>query len=185
MPALCVWTPEDGLLGALAPLGLAAAAGTALVIDLDPGGPHYPGEVSLADLVGEGPRRDHLSPSRSGVAVLRNGGVTPQAAAEVVAALVAGWDRVVLRLPPRPAPAGDGIPVAPVRLLAPGGLFSPGEGRSVFQATPALSRPPGPGVRLPVPSRGTVAALALGRRPRPGDRWVAAWRRVWEVPWRQ
>ena len=74
MPALAVWTPEDGLLGALAPLGLAAAAsGSALVVDLDEGGPHYPGEASLADLVRAGSRRADLYPERRGVAVLRNG----------------------------------------------------------------------------------------------------------------
>ena len=39
MPALAIWSPEDGVLGAVAPLGLAAAAGTALVVDLDPRGP--------------------------------------------------------------------------------------------------------------------------------------------------
>ena len=86
MPALALWTPEDGLLGALAPLGLALAAGTALVVDLDPLGPHYPGTTSLADLVAEGPRQADLKPAHRGVAVLRNGGVAPAAAAEVVAA---------------------------------------------------------------------------------------------------
>ena len=185
MPTLCVWTPEDGLLGALAPLGLAVAAGTALVIDLDPGGPRYPGPGSLADLVAEGPRRDHLTPSRSGVATLRNGGVPPVDAAEVVGALVAGWDRVVLRLPPRPAPGETGIPVVPVRLLVPGEWFTPFEGPAVYQATPAWVNTPGPGIRLPVPTRGTVAAPIEGRRPAFGDRWVAVWRRVWEMPWRR
>ena len=63
MPALAVWTPEDGLLGALAPLGLAAACpGPVLVIDLDDGGPQYLGEQSLADLVADGPRLDDLRP---------------------------------------------------------------------------------------------------------------------------
>ena len=57
MPALAIWTPEDGVLGALAPLGLAIAGGTALMVDLDPLGPRYPGTRSLADLVSEGPRR--------------------------------------------------------------------------------------------------------------------------------
>ena len=185
MPALCVWTPEDGLLGALAPLGLAAAAGTALVIDLDPGGPVYPGEGSLAELVAAGPRRDDLTPGRSGVAVLRNGGIAPTAAAEVVGALVSGWDRVVLRLPPRPAPDLSGIPVVPVHLLLPGGLFEAGPGPAVFQSTPGWVKPPRPGVRLPVPARGTVAALIAGRLPGAGDRWVRAWRRVWELPWRR
>ena len=69
MPALSIWSPEDGVLGAVAPLGLAAAAGTALVVDLDPGGPRYPGPATLADLVADGPRRGDLSPSRRGVSI--------------------------------------------------------------------------------------------------------------------
>ena len=183
MPALAIWTPEDGVLGALAPLGLAASAGTALVIDLDPLGPRYPGAPSLADLVREGPRRADLSPARRGVAVLRNGGVGPASAAEVVSALLAGWERVVLRLPPRPAPVGPGTPVVPVRLLIPGGLFAPAGGPAVYQSTRAVLSLPGPGVRLPVPSPGTVAGLLKGRLPVLGDRWVRAWRPVWEAPW--
>ncbi len=183
MPALALWTPEDGLLGALAPLGLALAAGTALVVDLDPLGPRYPGSNSLADLVAEGPRKADLSPARRGVVVLRNGGVNPAAAAEVVAALIGGWDRVVLRLPPRPVPAAGGIPIAPVRLLVPGGLFPHDGAPSVYQATRPVMPLPGPGLRLPRPGPGTVAALLAGRRPAAGDRWIRAWRPVWEAPW--
>ena len=183
MPALALWTPEDGVLGALAPLGLAASAGTALVVDLDPLGPAYPGDACLADLVREGPRRADLSPARRGVAVLRNGGVGTSGAGEVLAALLAGWERVVLRLPPRPAPAGAEAPVVPVRLLIPGGLFARPGGPAVYQSTRALMPLPGPGVRLPVPSAGTVAGLLKGRLPVAGDRWVRAWRPVWEGPW--
>jgi hypothetical protein len=183
MPALALWTPEDGLLGALAPLALALTAGTALVIDLDPLGPHYPGSSSLADLVAEGPRKADLSPARRGVAVLRNGGVSPAAAAEVVAALIEGWDRVVLRLAPRPAPGVGAVAVVPVRLLVPGGWFPHDDGPAVYQSTRAMARLPGPGVRLPLPRAGTVAALLAGRRPAAGDRWVRAWRPVWEAPW--
>jgi hypothetical protein len=183
MPALALWTPEDGLLGALAPLALAIAAGTALVVDLDLLGPHYPGPASLADLVAEGPRKADLTPARRGVAVLRNGGVSPAAAAEVVTALVAGWDRVVLRLPPRPAPVTGGIPVVPVRLLVPGGLFPRDQAPAVYQCTRAAMRLPGPGLRLPLPRPGTVAALLAGRRPVAGDRWIRAWHPVWEAPW--
>ena len=183
MPALALWTPEDGLLGALAPLGLALAAGTALVVDLDPIGPNYPGSSSLASLVSEGPRKADLRPGRRGVAVLRNGGVSPAAAAEVVEALVKGWERVVLRLPPRPAPLGSGLPVVPVRLLLPGRLFPFDRSPAVYQATRAAMRLPGPGVKLPPPGNGTVAALLSGRRPAAGDRWVRAWRPVWEAPW--
>lgn len=183
MPALALWTPEDGLLGALAPVALAIAGGTALVVDLDPFGPQYPGAASLAGLVAEGPRKADLSPARPGVAVLRNGGVSPAAAAEVVAALVGGWDRVVLRLPPRPGPASGGIPVVPVRLLVQGGLFAYEGGPAVYQCTRAQMRLPGPGLRLPMPRPGTVAALLAGRRPVAGDRWIRAWRPVWEAPW--
>ena len=183
MPALAIWTPEDGVLGALAPLGLAIAGGTALVVDLDPLGPRYPGERSLAELVDEGPRRADLSPSRRGVAVLRNGGVTLAAATEVLSALLAGWDKVVLRLPPRPAPDAAGPPVVPVRLLLPGSLFPRHPGPAVYQSTRAMLPLPGPGWRLPPPAASTVAGLLRGRLPVVGDRWVRAWRPVWEAPW--
>jgi hypothetical protein len=183
MPALAIWTPEDGVLGALAPLGLAIAGGTALVVDLDPLGPRYPGDRSLAELVAEGPRRADLGPARRGVAVLRNGGVSAAAAAEVVSALVAGWEKVVLRLPPRPAPAGEGPPVVGVHLLLPGSLFPRGGGPAVYQSTRAMLPLPGPGWRLPVPAAGTVTGLLRGRLPVAGDRWVRAWRPVWELLW--
>lgn len=183
MPALAIWTPEDGVLGALAPLGLAIAGGTALVVDLDPLGPRYPGTRSLADLVSEGPRRADLSPTRRGVAVLRNGGVSAEAAAEVLSALAVGWEKVVLRLPPRPVPEAAGPPVVPVHLLLPGGLFPRHPGAAVYQSTRAMLPLPGPGRRLPVPSASTVAGLLRGRLPVTGDRWVRAWRPVWEAPW--
>ncbi|OFW63206.1 MAG: hypothetical protein A2135_02625 [Actinobacteria bacterium RBG_16_67_15] len=170
------------MLGALAPLGLALAAGSALVIDLDSGGPRYPGERSLADLVGTGLRRPDLIP-RPGVAVLRNGGVTPAAAAEVVDALVAAHPTVVLRLPPRPRPAAAGAAVVPVRLLLPGNLYPWGDQPGVFQATPSLTQLPGRGVRLPVPRPITVESLLRGRRPPGRDHWVKAWAAAWRFPW--
>ncbi|MBU1226951.1 MAG: hypothetical protein KJ698_07060 [Actinobacteria bacterium] len=184
MPALAVWTPEDGLLGALAPLGLAAAApaGSTLVIDLDEAGPRYPGKASLAGLVEESPRLSDLRPGRPGVAVLRNGGIGATAASEVVEALIQGWDRTVLRLPPRRRVVVP-VPVVPVRLLIPGRLFAPLDGPVVLQSTPSFARVAGVGIRLPVPARSTVAALLRGESPVPGDRWVKAWRRVWEAPW--
>lgn len=182
IPALAIWTPEDGLLGALAPIGLAIAAGSALLIDLDSGGPRYPGERSLADLVTDGLRRSDLEPRR-GVAVVRNGGVPPADAAEVVQALLAAHPTVVLRLPPRPKPGGIPFPVVPVRLLVPGDWYPPLERPAVYQATPSVVRMPSEGVRLPVPSPTTVAALLGGRRPPNRDRWIAAWRKVWRYPW--
>lgn len=174
MPALALWTPEDGLLGALAPLGAAMAAPPALVVDLDPFGPAYPGDRSLADLVTDDPTEEDLAP-RPGVGVLRNGGVTPHDAAEVVAALIERWERVVLRLPPRPAPDGD-VPVVSVRLLTGGWYQSPEA--AVWQATGQWLPLPADGVRLPIPDHGTVQALLAGRRPR-RSRWITAWESVW------
>jgi hypothetical protein len=182
MPALAVWTPEDGLLGALAPLGLALAAENALVVDLDGNGPRYPGPRSLADLVEDGVRGDDLRP-RGGVAVLRNGGADPHDAGRVVEALMSHHDNVVLRLPPQPEPDGLPIPVVPVRLLLPGAMFPLPPRPAVFQSTPALVRMPAEGIRLPVPSVTTVAALLTGRRPPRRDRWLTAWARAWRYRW--
>lgn len=179
MPALALWTPEDGLLGALAPLGAALAAPPALVIDLDPLGPAYPGDRSLADLVEDDPTEDDLTPG-PGVAVLRNGGVGPSDTADVVAALLQRWERVVLRLAPRPRPEAD-VPIVPVRLLT-GGWYQSGDGSVVWQATGDWVPMPSDGVRLPVPEPATVRALLAGRRPG-RSRWVTAWRSVWGTAW--
>jgi hypothetical protein len=179
MPAIALWTPEDGLLGALAPLAAALAAAPALVIDLDPDGPQYPGERSLADLVRDDPAEADLRPG-SGVAVLRNGGVQPSQAADVVAALLERWPRVVLRLAPRPQPEAD-VPVIPVRLLLGGWLAAPAR-RGVWQKTPEWSSIGAEGVVLPIPRRGTIRALAAGHRPL-RSRWIAAWRSVWGSSW--
>jgi hypothetical protein len=180
MPALSTWTPEDGVLGAVAPLALAAAAGTALVVDLDPHGPPYPGAAGLADLVAEGPTRRDLEPARRAVAVLRNGGVEADDAADVLEALVAGWPAVVFRLPPhrRPEPAG----VVPVRPLVPGGLFPADDRPAVYQSAGWRIAAPGPGIVLPRPASAVVGALLEGVRPR-RNRWIRSWQRVWEMSW--
>ncbi len=154
----------------------------AVVVDLDPGGPRYQGERSLRDLIEDGVRRPDLTPGE-GVAVLRNGGVGSQGAGRVIEALIEHHPRVVLRLPPRPAPEVSPVPVVPVRLLLPGNWFGEAGGPAVFQATPAFARMTAEGVRLPVPAPGTIAALLTGRRPAKGDRWIKAWRRVWGFSW--
>ncbi len=181
MPVLAVLTPEDGLAGAIMPLGFAAAMGTALVIDLDPSGPRYPGPASLADLVADGPRRIDLVPQRRGPAVLRNGGVSYDDAARVVAALTAGWPNVVLRLPPVAAPSVEARFV-PVHVAYPGNLF-PAPGRpAVIQMTDRRRPGTDAGVILPPPRPTTWRALARGTIP-PPDRWIRSCRRVWEFPW--
>lgn len=173
-----VRTFGDELLAAIAPLGLALAAGSALVVDLDADGPPYPGERTMAEVVDEGPRRVEMSPDRSGVAVLRNGGADHLGAVEMIGRLVHTWPAVVARVGSLEVP----FPVIPVRPLWPGFLAPAGKRAAVWQMMPGGSEPPGPGPVLPPPGRATVAALLAGRRPI-RSRWVGAWREVWELPW--
>jgi hypothetical protein len=182
MSALAVWTARDGLLSAVAPLGLAAAAETALVIDLDPMGPRYPGNASLADLVSGGPRRADLVPARKGVAVLRNGGVGIAEAREVVEALIAGWPQVVVRVG-EPVAAGGLAPLVAVWPLLPGMLAPQIDAPGVFQRTGFSVAPPGGGLVLPRPRPALLEGLLKGVVAR-RSRWVAAWRPVWRLPWR-
>jgi len=176
---LGVRTFGDESLGAIAPIGLAMAAGTALVVDLDVDGPPYPADRSVAELVAEGPRRAELVPDRSGVAVLPNGGVGASEALELVDMLAQSWPAVVVRAGDEPIP----FPVVPVRPLWPGFLAPDGRRAAVWQRVAGASDPPGPGPVLPPPGRSVVNALLHGRRPF-RSRWVDAWKRVWELPWR-
>jgi len=180
MPALCTWSPEDGTLGVVAPLALAAAAGTALVVDLDPEGPRYPGDVSLHDLVTEGPRRCDVEVARRGVAVLRNGGITAGDAAEVLTALEHAWPAIVYRLPAHPEPQREHV--VPVRPLLPGGVLARWSRPAVYQQVGWRLAAPGPGPVLPMPRRDSVRRLLDGMLP-VADRWVRGWRRVWELAW--
>lgn len=185
MPALATWAPEDGVLGAVAPLALATTQPTALVVDLDPNGPAYPSGRSLRNLVEDGPRSADLAPSGSGVAVLANGGIGFEDARQLIDLLLQGWPAVVLRLPPQ-VPDDVPVPLVPVRLLVPGRLFPP-QGRGVYQPLgPADRRIPSllrdGSIVLPAASRRVAAALLGGSRPGPG-RWMATWRRVWAAPW--
>lgn len=185
MPALTIWSPEDALLGAVAPLAAAVAApGPALVVDLDRRGPNYPGEKTLAGLVGDGPSRDDLAPTGRGVAVIRNGGIDLAEAAEVIAALVAGWPFVVLRAPAGVAEPEDlPAPLVPVYPLVPAELFGRPSRPAVYQRGGWPMPAPGPGLVLPRPSARTLGGLLRGVRPLP-DRWLRRWARVWRLPWR-
>ena len=162
MPAVAVWSPEDEVLGAVAPLALAVAAGTALVVDLDPNGPRYRGDMTLADLVTDGPTRADLSPSRRGVAVIRNGGVEPDAAEDVLRALLDGWPAVVIRLPSDHAGGDGAIPIVP---LVPGRMMSRFPGPAVYQRSAWRVQAPEGAIVLPRPRAGTIGALLTGRMP--------------------
>ena len=181
MPALAIWTAADGLLSAVAPLGLAAATGTALMVDLDPNGPDYPGASSLAELVAEAPRRADLVPGRTGTAVLRNGGIGVAESREVIEALIVGWPHLVLRVP-TPETAAGVAPLVPVRPLLPGILAPQVETPSVYQRTGFAAGPTGPGPLLPRPRPRLLNSLLNGT-VEPRSRWIAAWRQVWRLPW--
>ncbi|MFP5332003.1 MAG: hypothetical protein ACLGHX_06565 [Acidimicrobiia bacterium] len=162
----------DPVLHRIAPFGLAAATGTALVIDLDPDAPPYPGPT-LADLAADGLTARHLRSSREGVAVIANGGVNEEDVAQLVTQLSSGWPAVVFRAPtPREA-----IPVLP---LEPDELRPTRAIRAVWQASTRGSR--APGVVLPPLSRATVRRLCRGQ-VEPRHRWVKAWAGVWGPAW--
>ena len=180
MPALAIWSPEDEVLGAVAPLALGAAAGTALVVDLDPSGPPYPGDLTLARLVEDGPTKADLAPQRRGVAIVRNGGIEPRDADELLRALIEGWPAVVFRLPSDHLNDGSAIPILP---LVPGGLTRRFGGPAVYQRSAWRVQVPANGVVLPRPATGTINALLAWRAPHPGDRWIRAWQKVWRASW--
>ena len=110
--------------------------------------------------------------------MLRNGGVAPSEATEVLTALLRGWPNVVLRAR-NPV---DQVPTVPLVPLLPGELIRSDHRVAVYQRLGWRLPAPGPAIALPTPSRGTVRALCEGRLPM-RSRWVAAWGPVWEMPW--
>ena len=176
MVALAVHTLHDDVLGVVAPFALAASHRTALVVDLDPAGIPLPGDRTLARLVEEEPTLDELVPSRSGVAVLPNGGVGAASATQVVAALVDSWPCVVVRTRSRVA----GMPLAEVAPLIPG--VDTKASPRVWVRTGIGRVEPGPGPVVDGPGRAAVASVVAGRAP--AGRWLRSWAGVWRWPWR-
>lgn len=163
----------DPVLRAVAPLGLASAAGCALVIDVDPEPTPYPSQRTLADLANDGPRRDELPPPIRGVAVLASGGIGLSAAADTIALLSSKWPLIVLatRLP-------VSHPTVVVRALLPGFLYEMAPA-IVWQRVAGGPRPPAGTLALPILSRKHICQLLTGRVDRHW-RWVREWKRVWE-----
>lgn len=162
----------DPVLHRIGPFGLAAAAGTALVVDLDPTAAPYPGPT-LADLLREGVTARQLSPRTAGVAVVGSGGVTEESAGDLLDALVSGWPAVVCRVPHGRA----SIQVLP---LDPPEIRPPDAFRAVWQSSTRGSR--APGVVLPPVGRSRMRAMCSGR-VEPRWAWVRAWAPVWESAW--
>jgi len=183
MATIHLWSPDDRSLGILGALALAATAGTALVVDADPGSHAFGGRRSLAEVVADDPTGEDLRPRRRGVAVLANGGVTLEGADRVLEAMASGWPALVLvsAVPARPG-GPKGMPLVPVLPLVPPDLRTRIDGPAVYQRTSwtATRRPAG--IVLPRPLPGELPVLARHRIPVFG-RWMRAWRRVWSYPW--
>ncbi|MEX0756497.1 MAG: hypothetical protein WD204_00980 [Acidimicrobiia bacterium] len=171
MPVRRVSSP-DPVLHRIAPFGLAAAAGTCLVVDLDPTAPPLPGP-SLVDLIRDGVTSSHLRAGRTGVAVLANGGVSEAEATDLLESLLAGWPAAVLRVP-------SDQPSIPVLSLDPPDLRPSRAHRAVWQSTIRGSR--APGVVLPPLHRSAIRSLCRGV-VEPRSRWVRAWTPVWGTSW--
>ncbi|HJQ76681.1 MAG TPA: hypothetical protein VJ948_05395 [Acidimicrobiia bacterium] len=176
-PVLGVRSP-DMILSVVAPIGLAAAAGTALVVDLA-------AEMaatttrSLADIRADGPTLAEISPGRGGVALIAGGGTDRAETTELVKRLSSRWPAIVVRVD------GDGwdFPVVPVFPLFGGRLAPVPRGLTgVWQPVGTGGSPPGPGPVLPRLRTGSLRRMLEGHLPRRSG-WVAAWAPVWEMPW--
>jgi hypothetical protein len=175
-PILGVWSP-DPVLSTVAPIGLAAAVGTALVVDLTH--TRAVGGRTLADLVSEGPKLAELSPGRPGIAFLAGGNVDRGAAFETIRQVAGHWPAVVVHTADSDLP----FPTVPVIPLFPGKLAPRTQvAHGVWQPVGAGSEPPGPGPVLPRLRSGTVRRILSGQLPR-RSRWISAWRGVWDMPW--
>lgn len=167
----------DPVLSLFGALGLGAAAGTALVVDMARGS-RVRTDRTLADLLEDGPALYELSPARSGVAVISAGPVDGITAMPLIERLAATWPAVVVRCSAEGWPG----PTVPVRPLLPG-LLAPTETiPAVWQTVVGGVRPPGPGPVLPRLGPRSARNLLLGRMPTRG-RWLRVWARVWSMPW--
>ncbi len=168
---------NDPVLSLLGALGLAQAAGTALVIDLCRD-LRTPTGRTLADIAADGPSLDELSPGRAGVALISSGPLQPSECEAVIEALAPTWPAVVVRCTPEQWVG----PTVPIRALLPGLLQAADQSPAVWQPVAARLRPPGPGPVLPR-IRSSLARRMIAGRAVPGARWVRAWAPVWSMPW--
>ncbi len=168
----------DPVLEMVAPIGLGASVGTALVVDVGAG--RGPGNLrTMNELASDGPRLSELSPGRSGVAMMWGGGVDRESAVELIGQLSSRWPAVVVRVGDDDWP----FPVIPVWPLYPGRVWPrPTVDHCVWQPVGAGAAPPGPGPVLPRLRPGVTSRILSGHIPG-RSRWIAAWRRIWEMPW--
>lgn len=168
---------SDPVLSVLGPIGLATAAGTALIVDL---GDELlrPRTRNLADIAAEGARLSELAPGRRGVAMISSGGLSPDSVPELVARLALHWPAVVIR-PGAWVWEGPTVPLIP---LYPGWLAPSHIGAAVWQRVRGGISPPAAGPVLPTPGAAMVRRMLAGGLPG-RSRWVRAWGPVWELAW--
>lgn len=173
-------TSDDPVLSAVAPIGLAAAAGTALIVDLVARDPQNASVRTLRDIAADGPSLAELSPGRRGVAMIRGGGLDVSELVPVIEALTGRWPAIVVRTSSGTWP----FPEVPVVPLFPGVIHAVPATRhaGVWQPVRGGSEPPGPGPVLPWLRPGLVRRMLSARLPQ-RSRWVGAWAQVWEMPW--
>lgn len=160
----------------IGPIGLALAAGTALIVDVR--SRYIPETKTLAQLMVDGPSLLDLSPGRRGVATIASGSMSSDEFAEAIDVLTGRWPALVVR--------SDGMlwpgPTVPYRAVLPGLLLAGEPTPSVWQPASGVSIPSLPGPVLPRLGRRPVMAMLEGKTPI-ARRWVDSWRAVWEMPW--
>lgn len=173
---LAVRSEMDPVLHHVAPFGLAATAGTCLVIDLDAAARPYGGRT-LADLLESGATGSDVGGGNRGVAVIGNGGVSFAEAEDLIDRLVERWQQVVIRSGPgdHPFPTVSVEPAFPAPLDPPASV-------GVVQTLSRGQRSHRDVVRLPPIGRGRVSGLVNGQVD-PRWSWVRAWAAVWERSW--
>ena len=165
--------PEDRILGRIAPVGMGAAAGTCLVVDLVEQ-TLLSSIPTLAAFEESGLRRSHLEPTRSGVAVVSRGGLDHESAVALTGELIRHWPAVVVRAP-RDVAEQFGTPFE-VRCFVPGAIGAVGGSRVVWQRLSHGQRPGGPS--LPPIGRARAWQMLQGTVS-PRWRWVKAWTLIW------
>lgn len=167
----------DPVLSFVAPIGLAAAAGTGLVVDLV--SIPKPGVRTLREISADGPSLTELSPGRRGVAFLHGGDVAGPEAVETIERLATRWPAVTVRVSGSDWP----FPVVPVIPLYPGPFLAQSEPAGVWQPVgSSQGKPLGPGPLLPRLRPVVIRRLLAGQLPR-RSKWLDAWRPVWDMPW--
>jgi hypothetical protein len=110
--------------------------------------------------------------------VLRNGGVQPEDAEEIVSELVKRWPNIVLRCPQRTEASKNTIALLP---LLPEPFTPRVEGQVVYQRTHLSASTPGREAVLPVPRTSTIRSLLNGVNPPRSDRWIKALGKIWST----